>query len=89
LYGLGEDLGLKCPVKYLPRPIASDNVLAFDVITATGEQTEVGPDKYPDLFWALKGGGPSTYAVVTSVTVKTFPTVPVTGESSRLVFSAV
>lgn len=27
----------------------------------------------PELFWALRGGGAGTYAVVTSVTVKTYP----------------
>lgn len=34
-----------------------------------------------DLYWALKGGGMSTYAVVTSVIVKTFPVIPVTGKN--------
>lgn len=30
----------------------------------------------PDLFWALKGGGPSTFGAIVSVTLKTFPEVP-------------
>ncbi len=63
--------------------LASDNVLAFDAILASGSQVQVNSDSYPDLFWALKGGGMSTFAAVTSVTVKTYPTVPVTGESRR------
>ena len=29
-----------------------------------------------DLFWALRGGGGSTYGIVTSVTYRTYPSVP-------------
>ncbi len=29
----------------------------------------------PDLFWALKGGGPASFAVILSVTMKTFPDI--------------
>ena len=32
--------------------------------------------KNPDLFWALRGGGGSTYGIVTSVTYRTYPSVP-------------
>ncbi|OGM42908.1 hypothetical protein ABOM_007518 [Aspergillus bombycis] len=31
-----------------------------------------------ELFWALRGGGGSTFGVVTSVTIKAYPTIPVT-----------
>ncbi|KAF2471938.1 FAD-binding domain-containing protein [Lindgomyces ingoldianus] len=59
--------------------MGADNVLSFDAITAKGEYVTANAEKNPDLFWALKGGGPSTFAVLTSVTVKTFPEVPVAG----------
>lgn len=59
--------------------MGADNVLSFDAITAQGEYVTANADTNSDLFWALKGGGPSTFAVVTSVTVKTHPEVPVAG----------
>jgi FAD/FMN-containing dehydrogenase len=48
--------------------MASDNVLSFDAITAEGKYVTANAKENPDLFWALKGGGPSSFAVVTSVT---------------------
>jgi hypothetical protein len=59
--------------------MGADNVLSFDAITAKGEYVTANAKTNPDLFWALKGGGPSTFAVVTSITVKTHPEVPVAG----------
>ncbi|KAL5334136.1 hypothetical protein BJX70DRAFT_391680 [Aspergillus crustosus] len=35
-------------------------------------------DQNQELFWALRGGGGSTFGVVTSVTLKAYPTIPVT-----------
>lgn len=35
-------------------------------------------DSNSDLFWALRGGGGGTFGVVLSVTVKTYPRIPVT-----------
>jgi hypothetical protein len=59
--------------------MGADNVLSFDAITVTGEYVTANAAENSDLFWALKGGGPSTFAVVTSITVKTFPEIPVAG----------
>jgi hypothetical protein len=59
--------------------MGADSILSFDAITAAGEYVTANADVNPDLFWALKGGGPSTFAVVTSLTVKTHPEVPVAG----------
>lgn len=56
--------------------MGADNVLSFDAITAAGTYVTANAKENPDLFWALKGGGPSTFAVVVSITVKTFPEVP-------------
>jgi hypothetical protein len=51
---------------------AADNALEFDAITADGDYVTANANQNSDLFWALKGGGPSTYAVILSVTFKTF-----------------
>jgi FAD/FMN-containing dehydrogenase len=34
-----------------------DNVLAAEVVTADGQIRQVDADHYPDLFWAIRGGG--------------------------------
>lgn len=53
--------------------LAADNVVQFEAITADGEYVKVNADENPDLFFGLKGGGPSSYAVVTSATFRTHP----------------
>lgn len=64
--------------------MAADNVLAFEVLTASGKFTNANAVENSDLFWALKGGGPSTYAVVLSVTVKSFNDLPSAGATFYL-----
>lgn len=59
--------------------MGADNVLSFEAITAKGEYATANAKENSDLFWALKGGGPSSYAVVVSITVKTFPEIPTAG----------
>jgi hypothetical protein len=59
--------------------MGADNVLSFDAITAQGKYVTANAKENSDLFWALKGGGPSTFAIVTAITVKTFPEVPTAG----------
>ncbi|KZW00741.1 FAD binding domain-containing protein [Exidia glandulosa HHB12029] len=56
--------------------MAADNALSFNIVTATGQFATANEAQNADLFWALKGGGPSTFGVVVSLTVKTFPEVP-------------
>ncbi|KAI9823193.1 MAG: hypothetical protein M1832_002637 [Thelocarpon impressellum] len=58
--------------------LAADQTLEFEVITANGREVTASPTENQDLYWALSGGGPSTYGIVWSVTVKTFEDVPVT-----------
>ncbi|KXH49751.1 isoamyl alcohol oxidase [Colletotrichum simmondsii] len=53
--------------------MTADNALEFEAITAEGEYVTANADENPDLFFGLKGGGPSSYAVVTSVTFRTYP----------------
>ncbi|KAK4201358.1 6-hydroxy-D-nicotine oxidase [Triangularia verruculosa] len=52
--------------------LAADTALSFDVITADGRFVTADEQTNPDLFWALKGGGPGTYGVVVSASFKTF-----------------
>lgn len=53
-----------------------DNVLQFTVVTAKGEFLTVNAYKNSDLFWALRGGGGGTYAVVLSATYATHDRTP-------------
>jgi len=56
--------------------MAADQVLEFDILTVDGEYKTVNAGNEPELFWALKGGGPSTYAIVLTVTVRAYPELP-------------
>lgn len=47
----------------------SDNVLAFDVVTADGELRTITPETEPELDWAMRGAG-SSFGVVTSMVIK-------------------
>ncbi|TQN68547.1 FAD-linked oxidoreductase ZEB1 [Colletotrichum shisoi] len=58
--------------------MAADNVLSFDVVTADGRFVTASESQNPDLFWAIRGGGGSTYGVVTSAVVKVYPKIKVT-----------
>jgi hypothetical protein len=51
------------------------------VVTADGEALSVNSYQHPDLFWALRGGGGCTFAIITSVVYKTYRTLPMTGVS--------
>jgi len=44
--------------------LAADSLLSARVITAAGEEFVASADEHPDLFWALRGGGPSFGIVV-------------------------
>ncbi|KAI1404441.1 FAD-binding domain-containing protein [Hypoxylon fuscum] len=53
--------------------LAADQVLSWEVVTAAGDLITASPTENSDLFWALRGGGGGTYAIVVSMTVKAFP----------------
>jgi hypothetical protein len=53
--------------------LSADQVLEWEVVTATGQLITANADSHPDLFWALRGGGGGTFGVVVSVTIKAFP----------------
>ncbi|KAG9122435.1 hypothetical protein FRC07_001176, partial [Ceratobasidium sp. 392] len=50
-----------------------DNVLQFTVVKADGKIVKANACQNKDLFWALRGGGGSTYGVALDVTYKTHP----------------
>lgn len=52
--------------------LASNSVLAVEIVTADGEQRRVDAAHDPELFWALRGGG-GGFGVVTAVEVALFP----------------
>lgn len=58
--------------------MGADAVLAFQIVTADGRFITASKTSYPDLFWALRGGGPGTWGVVTSAIVKAYPETDVT-----------
>jgi hypothetical protein len=47
-------------------------------VTSTRQYLTVNSYKNPDLFWAVRGGGGGTYGIVTSVTYRTHPSLPLT-----------
>lgn len=51
---------------------ACDNVVSFELVTASGLAIEVTPKSSPDLFWALRGGG-NNFGIVTNFKLTTFP----------------
>ncbi|MGQ0575401.1 MAG: FAD-binding oxidoreductase [Pseudonocardia sp.] len=56
--------------------LACDNLVGAEVVTASGEMLQVGPDDHPDLFWALRGGG-GNFGVVTALDYRLHPMGPV------------
>ncbi|KAJ7601169.1 hypothetical protein C8J56DRAFT_767713 [Mycena floridula] len=56
-----------------------DNAIQFNVVTASGQSLIVNSHTNSDLFWALRGGGGGTFAVLASVTYKSHPSTPLTG----------
>ncbi|KAJ4377188.1 hypothetical protein N0V83_000011 [Neocucurbitaria cava] len=50
---------------------ACDNVASFEVVTASGIIVNASPTSYPDLYWALRGGG-NNFGIVTNFNLNTF-----------------
>ncbi|KAI3552786.1 FAD binding domain-containing protein [Colletotrichum abscissum] len=58
--------------------LAADNVLQMEVVTPLGEILTLNEAQNADLFWAMRGGGGSTFGVLTSITFATHPSPPIT-----------
>ncbi|KAI0867405.1 FAD-binding domain-containing protein [Hypoxylon argillaceum] len=54
--------------------MAADQVLELEVVTPLGDIVTANECQNEDLFWAMRGGGGSTFGVMTSVTLATHPT---------------
>ncbi|KIJ52222.1 hypothetical protein M422DRAFT_26409 [Sphaerobolus stellatus SS14] len=52
--------------------LGSDNVVAYELVTPTGQILNVTAESHPDLFFGLKGGG-NNFGIVTSFILKTHP----------------
>ena len=65
--------------------MAADSIVALEVVTADGRFVTATEDCNPELYWAMRGGGGSTYGVVTSVVARAHPKMPVT--TSKFNFS--
>ncbi|KAI0021773.1 FAD binding domain-containing protein [Xylariomycetidae sp. FL0641] len=65
--------------------LGADQVLSLEVVTADGRFVTADVHQNTDLFYALRGGGGSTYGVVTSAIVKAYP--PTSLLMSTLAFS--
>jgi hypothetical protein len=51
---------------------ACDNVESYEVVTASGKIINVSYTSYPDLYWALRGGG-NNFGVVTNFKLDAYP----------------
>lgn len=84
-YGLATPLGtvsktgvaglaLNGGLGYLRRKhgLTCDNIIGARIVTADGELLHVHEKSYPDLFWAIKGGG-GNFGVVTEFELQLYP----------------
>jgi hypothetical protein len=55
-----------------------DNLLEADMVLADGSFVTVAPDRHPDLFWAIRGGG-GNFGIVTSFLFRLHPISTVVG----------
>ncbi|KAH7346121.1 FAD/FMN-containing isoamyl alcohol oxidase-like protein MreA [Pyrenochaeta sp. MPI-SDFR-AT-0127] len=53
--------------------LMADQVLSLEVVTADGRFIHSNPEVNAELFWAIRGGGPGNFGIVTSAVVKAYP----------------
>lgn len=61
--------------------LGADQVLEAQVVLASGQLVTANACQHPDLFFAIRGGGPSTYGIVVSTTIKAWPNTPVVAQT--------
>jgi hypothetical protein len=64
--GIGFDMRL--------HGVASDHLLASEIVTADGQVQNLSRDSNTDLFWACRGGGGGNFGINTAFTIETYPT---------------
>ncbi|OJJ01862.1 hypothetical protein ASPVEDRAFT_887269 [Aspergillus versicolor CBS 583.65] len=64
-----------------------DNAVEFDVVTADGKFRTINQCNDPDLFWAMRGGGGGTYAILTSYRFQLHPAVKINVYSFKADFT--
>ncbi|KAJ5873003.1 FAD linked oxidase N-terminal [Penicillium soppii] len=57
--------------------LMADNAVEFEVVTADGEVRIINQCNDPELFWAMRGGGGGTFAVLTKYRVQVYPSLPI------------
>jgi hypothetical protein len=57
--------------------LMADNAVEFEVVTADGEVRVINECNDPDLFWAMRGGGGGTFAVLTKYRFQLYPSLPI------------
>ncbi|KGO72709.1 FAD linked oxidase, N-terminal [Penicillium italicum] len=67
--------------------MGADQVVEWEVVTATGVHLIASPSQNADLYWALSGGGPGTYGVVISMTIRAYSDAGVVGGASLAISS--
>ena len=55
-----------------------DQWLEAKIVTPDGEVNVLNEVSNPDLFWAIRGGGGGTFGVITEITWKAYPVIPMT-----------
>ena len=55
-----------------------DNIVEVELVGSEGERIVANRTHHPELLWALRGGGGSTWGVVTAITVRAHP-IPIGG----------
>jgi hypothetical protein len=66
-----------------------DQAIEFEVVTADGQQKVINECNDPDLFWAMRGGGGGTYAILTAYRFQLFPAVPIHVHHFKAEFSLI
>ena len=74
----GITLGGGVGLLHRSQGLTLDSVLAADIVTADGRQLRLDETNYPDLFWAIRGGG-GNFGVVTRFRYKLHPVNRVVG----------
>ncbi|KAL3489686.1 FAD binding domain-containing protein [Aspergillus germanicus] len=66
-----------------------DQAVEFDVVTADGRILTINECNEPNLFWAMRGGGGGTYAVLTAYRFQLYPAIPIHMHHFKATFSLV